>query len=168
MRTVAIYGPSGLLEKRLDAGAATTSAQRRRERENAPVNELTPAEIATLLEEEVVGRIGCHANGLTYVVPVIYAYDSGSVYVLSTEGLKVEMMRSNPAVCFEVDRYDGPGRWRSVVAQGRYEELDAEGVERAKALLVERLGQRPGGSKGASRPQSGRPVVGFRIRIDDA
>ena len=75
--------------------------------------ELTPAEIATLLEEELVGRIGCHADGLTYVVPVIYAYDSGSVYVLSTEGQKVEMMRSNPEVCFEVDRYEGPGRWRS-------------------------------------------------------
>src|SRR3954447_19525521 len=144
MRTLAIYGPSGLLEKRLELSAATTSAQRRRERENAPVNELTPAEIATLLEEELVGRIGCHAGRRTYVRPVIYAYDSGSVYVLSTEGQKVEMMRSNPDVCFEIDRYEGPGRWRSVVAQGRYEELDAEGVERAKALLLARMAPRSG------------------------
>jgi nitroimidazol reductase NimA-like FMN-containing flavoprotein (pyridoxamine 5'-phosphate oxidase superfamily) len=132
------------------------------------VTELTPAEIATLLEEQFVGRIGCHVDGLTYVVPVIYAYDSGSVYVLSTEGQKVEMMRLNPSVCFEVDRYDGPGSWRSVVAQGRYEELDDEGVARAKALLVERMGRRPGSANGPSRPRSDRPVVGFRIRLDGA
>jgi uncharacterized protein len=130
--------------------------------------ELTPAEIATLLEEEVVGRIGCHADGLTYVVPVIYAYDSGSVYVLSTEGQKVEMMRANPEVCFEVDRYEEPGRWRSVVAQGRYEELDAEGVERAKALLRARMAPRSGAGAGPSRPRSDRAVVGFRIRLDGA
>ena len=61
------------------------------------VTELTPAEIAALLEEQLVGRIGCHVDGLTYVVPVVYAYDSGSVYVLSTEGQKVDMMRANPA-----------------------------------------------------------------------
>jgi nitroimidazol reductase NimA-like FMN-containing flavoprotein (pyridoxamine 5'-phosphate oxidase superfamily) len=132
------------------------------------VDELTPAEIATLLEEELVGRIGCHADGLTYVVPVIYAYDSGSVYVLSTEGQKVEMMRANPDVCFEVDRYEGPGRWRSVVAQGRYEELDEEGVERAKSLLRLRVGQRSGTGSGPSRPRSDRAVVGFRIRLDGA
>jgi hypothetical protein len=132
------------------------------------VTELTPAEIAALLEEQLVGRIGCHADGLTYVVPVVYAYDAGSVYVLSTEGQKVEMMRTNPSVCFEVDRYDGPGSWRSVVAQGRYEELDDEGVARARALLVERMGRRPGAASGPSRPNAERPVVGFRIRLDGA
>jgi nitroimidazol reductase NimA-like FMN-containing flavoprotein (pyridoxamine 5'-phosphate oxidase superfamily) len=137
-------------------------------RENGRVTELTPAEIAALLEEQLVGRIGCHAHGLTYVVPVIYAYDSGSVYVLSTEGQKVEMMRTNPEVCFEVDRYDGPGRWRSVVAQGRFEELDEEGLARARALLVERMGRRPGAASGPSRPRSDRAVVGFRIRLDGA
>ncbi|MDX6502941.1 MAG: uncharacterized protein QOE29_66 [Gaiellaceae bacterium] len=134
----------------------------------AGVTELSPAEIAALLEEQLVGRIGCHADGLTYVVPVIYAYDSGSVYVLSTEGQKVDMMRANPQVCFEVDRYDGPGRWRSVVAQGRYEELDDEGVARARTLLVERVGRRPNGASGPSRPRSDRAVVGFRIRLDGA
>ena len=134
----------------------------------AGVTELTPAEIAALLEEQLVGRIGCHADGLTYVVPVIYAYDSGSVYVLSTEGQKVDMMRTNPSVCFEVDRYDGPGSWRSVVAQGRYEELDEEGVARARTLLVERMRRRPDGAKGPSRPRSDRAVVGFRIRLDGA
>lgn len=132
------------------------------------MTELTPAEIAALLEEQLVGRIGCHADGLTYVVPVIYAYDSGSVYVLSTEGQKVEMMRANPDVCFEVDRYDGPGRWRSVIAQGRYEELDADGVARARELLVDRVARRPAAASGPSRPRSDRAVVGFRIRLDGA
>jgi nitroimidazol reductase NimA-like FMN-containing flavoprotein (pyridoxamine 5'-phosphate oxidase superfamily) len=137
-------------------------------RENGAVLELSPPEISSLLDEQLVGRIGCHSDGVTYVVPVIYAYDGGSVYVLSTEGQKVTMMRANPEVCFEVDRYDGPGSWRSVVAQGRYEELDEEGLERARALLVERVGRRPGTGNGPSRPRSDRAVVGFRIRLESA
>jgi nitroimidazol reductase NimA-like FMN-containing flavoprotein (pyridoxamine 5'-phosphate oxidase superfamily) len=132
------------------------------------VDELTPDAIRLLLEEQLVGRIGCHADGVTYVVPVIYGYDGESVYVLSTEGLKVEMMRAQPQVCFEVDRYDGPGRWRSVIAQGRYEELDEAGVARARELLVARFAQRGGAASGPSRPRSDRQVVGFRIRIESA
>ena len=41
--------------------------------------ELTRAEIDQLLRERTVGRIGCHADGVTYVVPVIYAYDGEAV-----------------------------------------------------------------------------------------
>ena len=55
--------------------------------------ELTAAEIDELLREQVVGRIGCHADGLTYVVPVIYAYDGQCVHVASIEGQKVRLMR---------------------------------------------------------------------------
>jgi nitroimidazol reductase NimA-like FMN-containing flavoprotein (pyridoxamine 5'-phosphate oxidase superfamily) len=132
------------------------------------VIELEPAEIAALLEEQLVGRIGCHGDGLTYVVPVIYALDGDAVYVLSTEGLKVELMRANPAVCFEVDRYDGPGSWRSVIVQGRYEELDEDGIAEARRLLADRVARRPATGSGPSRPRSDRAVVGFRIRIESA
>ena len=62
------------------------------------MEELTREAIDELLREEVVGRIGCHAGGETYVVPVIYAYDGEAFYAYSIEGRKIRMMRENPSV----------------------------------------------------------------------
>ena len=126
------------------------------------IAELDRAEIDELLRAQVVGRIGCHADGVTYVVPVIYAYDGEAFYAYSLEGRKIRMMRTNPDVCFEVDEYDGRGSWRSAIAQGTYEELAGTDAERALALLTERF---PRG--GERRPRGeGRPVA-FRIRIGE-
>lgn len=130
------------------------------------VRELSPAEIDDLLCAQVVGRIGCHAAGLTYVVPVIYAYDGEAMYVASVEGQKIRMLRENPSVCFEVDEYDGLGSWRSAIVQGAYEELSGAEAQDALALLAERFGRT--GSEGGARRRHGRagtPTVCFRIRI---
>lgn len=130
------------------------------------INELSRAEIDELLRGQVVGRIGCHAGGLTYVVPVIYAYDGDGLYVASIEGQKARMMRANPRVCFEVDEYDGAGSWRSAIVQGVYEELDDTDAQAALALLAERFG-RAGEEGRARRPHGadGARTVCFRIRI---
>lgn len=78
----------------------------------------------------MVGRIGWHADGLTYVVPVIYAYDGDGLNVASVEGQKTRMMRENPLACFEVDEYDGAGSWRSAIVHSLYEELDGTDAQR--------------------------------------
>jgi nitroimidazol reductase NimA-like FMN-containing flavoprotein (pyridoxamine 5'-phosphate oxidase superfamily) len=44
-------------------------------------------------------------------------------------------MRANPLVTFEVDTAEAADRWRSVIAEGVYEEL-SDPAERAAALLV--------------------------------
>ena len=139
----------------------------------AGIEELAPQEVETFLAEQIVGRIGCHHDGSTYVVPVIYAYAEGSVHVFTVEGRKVDMMRASPSVCFEVDEYDydGRGSWRSVIADGTFEELRGEDADRVLALLAERFrrGRRPDGDEpGAAerRPRGGgRPGVAFRIRL---
>ena len=113
----------------------------------------------------MVGRIGCHAGGLTYVVPVIYAYDGDGLYVASIEGQKARMMRENPNVCFEVDEYDGAGSWRSAIVQGVYEELNATDAQAALALLAERFGR--AGEEGSARRRrgvDGRATVRIRIQ----
>jgi nitroimidazol reductase NimA-like FMN-containing flavoprotein (pyridoxamine 5'-phosphate oxidase superfamily) len=129
------------------------------------IEELSPAEVDALLRESVVGRIGCHVDGLTYVVPVIYAYDGEAVWVVTVEGQKTRMMRSNPLVCFEVDEYAGPGSWRSVIVQGTYEELDGDGLAQATALLAERFAGRGSGRRPSA---GGRDPVAFRIRVAEA
>ena len=126
------------------------------------IEELDRAQIDDLLRAQVVGRVGCHAGGLTYVVPVIYAYDGEAFYVYTVEGQKVRMMRESPGVCFEVDEY-ARGSWRSAIAQGRYEELDADGAARTLALLAERLPA----SGGTRRPRAEGPPVAFRIVIEE-
>jgi len=127
------------------------------------VNELTRPEIDELLRTQTVGRVGCHADGTTYVVPVIYGWDGENVYVLTVEGLKTRILRSNPSVCFEVDAYDGPGVWRSAILQGDYEELSGDDVERALELLRDRFGAT------SRRPrESGRQAVAFRINVREA
>lgn len=126
----------------------------------APIRELSRAEIDALLQEELVGRIGCHADGLTYVVPVIYAYDGDAFYVASREGQKVRMMRASPDVCFEVDRYER-GSWQSAIAHGRFEELGGEDAARAIELLAARFGGAAGGRA------AGESTVCFRIRVGE-
>lgn len=126
------------------------------------IEELSRAEIDELLRDRVVGRIGCHADGVTYVVPVIYAYDGEAVHVASVEGQKIRMMRRNPAVCFETDEYE-PGGWRSVVAQARYEELAGADAERALELLAARFAGGP-----RRRPETGdRTTVCFRLVLGE-
>jgi nitroimidazol reductase NimA-like FMN-containing flavoprotein (pyridoxamine 5'-phosphate oxidase superfamily) len=84
---------------------------------------LTLPEIEKLLTKEVVGRIGCSDANQVYVVPISYAYDGQYIYCHTHEGLKVQIMRSNPKVCFEVDHLHNMANWQSVIAQGVFEEL---------------------------------------------
>jgi len=126
---------------------------------------MTREEIDSFLDEQTVGRMGCHDAGVTYVVPLIYARDGDALYVLTTQGEKIRIARKNPAVCFEVDEYEAAtGSWRSVIVQGRYEELDEQGKARALGALAKRHGTRRGSSEGPPP----RPIVAFRIVIAEA
>lgn len=44
------------------------------------LGELNRAQIDQVLRGELVGRVGCHAGGQTYVVPITYVYDGEYVY----------------------------------------------------------------------------------------
>jgi nitroimidazol reductase NimA-like FMN-containing flavoprotein (pyridoxamine 5'-phosphate oxidase superfamily) len=53
-------------------------------------------------------------------------------------------MRAQPLVCFEVDRAEAPDRWRSVIADGVYEELsDPDARQRALAVIYPDSNERP-------------------------
>jgi hypothetical protein len=96
-------------------------------------------QIEELLNKQVIGRLGCHADGFTYVVPMSYAYDGEYIYGHTLEGMKLNLMRKNPNVCFEVDDMLDMANWKSVVTWGIFEEL-VEGPDRNKALknLIDR------------------------------
>ena len=131
---------------------------------------LDAAAVEALLHDEVVGRLGCHADGRTYVVPIVYAYDGEAVYGHSRDGLKLRMMRANPRVCFEVDRMRDLANWESVIASGTFEELHGDRAAAAMARLVERLAPRMTG-QGSARPPEGHgggaTAVAYRVVLDE-
>jgi uncharacterized protein len=144
------------------------------------LGELNEAQIEQVLRSEVVGRLGCHAHGRTYVVPVTYAYDGGCIYGHSAEGMKVRLMRANPNVCFEVDNMESMANWRSVIAWGVYEELSGEEASRAMQLLISRLmpltasetgpslqGEGTASSEAHRGDTAGKTAILFRIRLQE-
>jgi len=99
------------------------------------IRALESDEVERILRAEAIGRIGCYAGERTYVVPVCYAYEDGSIYVHSRYGQKIEMMRRNPSVCFEVEHVEDLVNWNTAICWGTYEELEGADAERALSLL---------------------------------
>ncbi len=108
------------------------------------IDELSEKECSAILAHASMGRLGCALDNQPYVLPIYLAYEAGCVYVLSTFGQKIEWMRENPKVCVEVEEMGAEGEWASVIAMGRYEELNeprfTEERERARELLRKRSG----------------------------
>jgi nitroimidazol reductase NimA-like FMN-containing flavoprotein (pyridoxamine 5'-phosphate oxidase superfamily) len=71
----------------------------------------------------VVGRLGCTDGCRPYIVPISYHYDGDYIYCHTREGMKIDIMRKNPCVCFEVDHLTDMANWESVIARGDFEEL---------------------------------------------
>ena len=103
-----------------------------------------PTEIAAILNRAAVCHLGLIDGDWPYVVPVSFAYDAGVLYVHSaTEGHKIDLLRADPRVCFEVEADVAilPGetacafgmRYRSVIGRGVARFVEAP-ADRAKAL----------------------------------
>lgn len=97
------------------------------------IGNLSEQEIDALLRRHRVGRLGCSANDRPYVVPISYAYDGVYIYGYSGRGRKIEIMREQPLVCFEIDEVSQDTSWQSVVVEARFEEL-REGRAREAAI----------------------------------
>jgi len=104
------------------------------------LGELNDNQVEDVLKSQVIGRIGCHVEGITYVVPVTYVYDGIHIYAHSAKGMKIDMMRKNPEVCFEVDTMQNIANWQSVIAWGKFEEIIIK-EERQQAMqkLIDRM-----------------------------
>jgi len=101
---------------------------------------LSETEIESLLKKQVIGRIACHADGAIYIVPTNYVYDGTHIISHSAAGKKIEMMRKNPEVCFEVEEIQSIFRWQTVIAWGKFEEItNQEERERAMQSLIHKI-----------------------------
>jgi nitroimidazol reductase NimA-like FMN-containing flavoprotein (pyridoxamine 5'-phosphate oxidase superfamily) len=107
-----------------------------------------------------MGRLACSLENRPYIVPINYAYDGGYVYGYSTPGRKISIMRAQPQVCFQIDEINGPSDWRSVIADGLYEELTDERERWAAIHLL--TGNGAVVSRGL---EPSNQVVIFRVRL---
>src|SRR5258705_2417503 len=97
------------------------------------IHEMTVDECRSALQKTNVGRLACASDGQPYVLPINFAFDGTYLYGFTTLGQKIEWMRLNPRVCFEVDELVNPSQWMSIVVFGRYDELpDKPEYEKAR------------------------------------
>jgi nitroimidazol reductase NimA-like FMN-containing flavoprotein (pyridoxamine 5'-phosphate oxidase superfamily) len=137
------------------------------------IHEMTKEECTDALKRANFGRLACARDNQPYVVPINFAFDGRYLYGFTTLGQKVEWMRSNPSVCFEVDEVKNHNHWMSVIVFGRYEELrdtpeNQMARRQAHALLQKRvMWWEPAYISQEHRDQahSLTPIF-FRIRVD--
>ena len=69
------------------------------------IHEMSASECREALAHAHVGRLACARDNQPYILPMNFAVDGDYLYLygFTTVGQKVEWMRSNPLVCFEID-----------------------------------------------------------------
>ncbi len=100
---------------------------------------LPEMEIETLLLGQSVGRIACSDGAKPYITPITYVYDGKSIIGQTREGMKLNILRKNPGVCFEVDAMSSMDNWRSVVVSGTFNELQGDEAEKAREYLFDHV-----------------------------
>jgi len=106
-----------------------------------------PAAIDDILQRGTVCHMAMVDGDRPYVVPLCYGYRGGALYAHSArEGRKLDLLRRNPAVCFDVcvdvelAPGDRPCRWsmryRSVIGDGRATLLDDPEDQRAALDII--------------------------------
>ncbi|MEO6733876.1 MAG: pyridoxamine 5'-phosphate oxidase family protein [Ferruginibacter sp.] len=101
--------------------------------------QLNDLQINNILSSQVLGRLACTDGYTPYIVPVNYTYDGEYIYGQTNEGHKLEMLRRNPAVCFEVDIVSDLNHWQSVIIFGKFEELNSGDAQKARDTLFSRV-----------------------------
>jgi uncharacterized protein len=105
-----------------------------------------PARIEDIIARAQVCHLGLCDKGVTYVVPVSFGYrDKNLFFHCASEGRKLDVIRANNIVCFEMEvdvevvKKDKPCQWgarfRSVIGRGRAS-LVQGADEKARALAI--------------------------------
>ncbi|MBP6686370.1 MAG: pyridoxamine 5'-phosphate oxidase family protein [Lacibacter sp.] len=103
------------------------------------LGQLNEQQINNLLASQVVGRLACTDSIQPYLVPVTYAFDGNYIYGQTNEGMKLDLLRNNPNVCFEVDSLTDMANWQSVIVRGKFEELKEHDADNARVILKNRI-----------------------------
>lgn len=97
------------------------------ERPRAPrITKMSRTACEGLLHRNHVGRLAYSFRDRVNIVPLHYVYSDGWVYGRTSSGEKLNKLRHNRWVAFEVDEIDDWFDWRSVVVRGALYLLERE------------------------------------------
>ena len=99
------------------------------------LGELNGLQIDHPLLSQFVGRIGCTDGTKPYIIPVTYVFDGKYIIGQTREGLKLDIMRKNPNVCFEVDSIMNMANWQSAIISGTFSALNVKEADTARKYL---------------------------------
>ena len=107
---------------------------------------MTRDETLRILKKYSYGRLVLAFQNEPYVVPVSYGYDQGRIFFHSAkQGKKVDFIKNNDRVCFEVDEYECSATvdesFASVICYGTATLRDD--IEARREFLGGRSGQKP-------------------------
>lgn len=125
------------------------------------------------LASHTFGHLATMGQRYPYLVPVHYAYEAHKVFLFSMPGQKIDQLRLNPFACLQVEKFGEDRVWKSVLIQGRFDELPDTSQRRderirAWSLLEKRpLWWEPGSFELGvdSDRDSGGPIF-FELSID--
>lgn len=103
------------------------------------IGSLNETQINNVLSSQVLGRMASTDGKQPYIVPVTYTYDGKYIYGQTNEGMKLDLLRKNPNVCFEVDMMTDMANWQSVIVFGKFEELKNKKAQKARDILFNRV-----------------------------
>jgi uncharacterized protein len=138
------------------------------------IQTLTTSECMDVLNAQRLAHLACANEGRPYVVPIYYCCADKALYAFSMQGRKIDIMRANPLVSAIVEAHEkGPG-WKSVIVEGRYEELPERiGFKRQRdhawSLLSKHANWWEPGALNPTTPPSANDAahVFFRILIEE-
>ena len=90
------------------------------------VREMWDTECYNLVRTEQVGRLACSRDNQPYIVPIRSAHSENSIFSFSMPGKKIEIMRSNPRVCVEIDHLSDTQHWKCVIIEGVFRGLPSK------------------------------------------
>ncbi len=98
-------------------------------------------EMEKILKKSRVCRIGLVDQDKPYIIPMNFGYKQGTIYLhCAKEGRKIELIKKNPNVCFEVDELvrlkkaklacDWGAEYQSIICTGRAVFLEDPGEKK--------------------------------------
>lgn len=109
--------------------------------------EMDNNEMERMLMEAYVCRIGLCTGNVPYIVPMNFGYRHNAIYLHSAlEGRKIEILRKNPTVCFEIDEpgklitgekaCDWTMRYKSVIGTAKAVIIENENMKREALDII--------------------------------
>ena len=124
--------------------------------------DLSTEECEAILARNHVGRIAFAFQDRVDIEPISYAFAKGIINWRTSEGTKLDVLRRQPSVAFEVDEVEGPFDWRSVVVHGTVYPVEPGGSEHDQRAWAEALAALRGAQPGALGPEDQAP---FRATV---